>query len=102
MVPPRQLLYKRVPRHLIERPKMGFGVPLNDWFRGPLRDRMSDYCAGLDLEELGLDPAPVRRDWASFLGGGSRRPDLLWQMYSLVAWSRECRRARRPFAESEP
>jgi asparagine synthase (glutamine-hydrolysing) len=98
----RQLLYKRVPRHLIERPKMGFGVPLNDWFRGPLRERMSDYCAGRDLEELGLDPDPVRRGWKAFLGGGSQRPDLLWQMFSLVAWARECRHAPQPVGLGQP
>lgn len=85
----RQLLDKRVPRQLIDRPKMGFGVPLNDWFRGPLRDRMSDFCAGPDLEALGLDPAPVRRQWKQFLAGARHRPDRLWQVYALVAWARE-------------
>ena len=67
----RRLLDKRVPRHLIDRPKMGFGVPLNDWFRGPLRERMNDYCAGDDLEELGLDPAPIRTTLARVLGRSS-------------------------------
>ena len=57
----RRLLDKRVPRQLIDRPKMGFGVPLTDWFRGPLRERMSDYCTGNDLETLGLNPEPARR-----------------------------------------
>ncbi len=94
----RRLLQKRVPGHLIERPKMGFGVPLTDWFRGPLRDRMSDYCAGLDLETLGLDPAPVRRQWKRFLSGGFVRPDLLWQIFALVAWRREFRAAPLPRA----
>ncbi len=96
----RRLLYKRVPRHLIERPKMGFGVPLTEWLRGPLRERMSDYCAGLDLEMLGLDPAPVRRHWQRFLAGGFVRPDLLWQIFTLVAWSREFRVAPLPRAMS--
>lgn len=92
----RQLLYKRVPRQLIERPKMGFGVPLADWFRGPLRERMDDYCAGSDLEDLGLDPGPVRRQWQGFVGGAPVRPDLLWQTFALVAWSREFRAAPLP------
>jgi asparagine synthase (glutamine-hydrolysing) len=87
----RRLLDKRVPRHLIDRPKMGFGVPLENWFRGPLRDRMSEYCAGDDLEHLGLDPATVRRQWKRFLAGAAYRPDLLWQIYTLVAWAREFR-----------
>lgn len=84
----RQLLYKRVPRALIDRPKMGFGVPLADWFRGPLRERMDSYCAGPDLEDIGLDPGPVRKLWADFAVGRTHRTDLLWQMYALVAWSR--------------
>ena len=73
----RRLLYKRVPRALIDRPKMGFGVPLADWFRGPLRERMDSYCAGPDFEDVGLDPGPVRRLWAA-----------------LAAWSRRFRTAR--------
>ena len=94
----RQLLYKRVPPHLIDRPKMGFGVPLADWFRGPLRGQMAAICAGLELAELGLDPGPVRREWASFLAGGPTRPDLLWQIYMLVAWARESAGAGQPHA----
>ena len=78
----RRLLYKRVPRELIERPKMGFGVPLTDWFRGPLREQMDSYCMGPDLEDLGIDPA----SGAAYVDrpsetGQSHRSDLLWQMF---------------------
>jgi len=92
----RQLLYKRVPRELIERPKMGFGVPLTDWFRGPLRDRMDAYCSGPDMEDLGIDPRAVRRMWSDFKNGQSHRSDLLWQMFQLIAWSRRFRIAASP------
>jgi len=84
----RTLLYKRVPRALVDRPKMGFGVPLARWFRGPLRERMESYCAGPDFEDLGLDPGPVRRLWADVLAGRSHRTDLVWQMFALAAWRR--------------
>jgi asparagine synthase (glutamine-hydrolysing) len=94
----RQLLYKRVPRELVDRPKMGFGVPLEDWFRGPLKSRMTEYLSGAELEMLGIDPVPVRRMWGDFLGGTFRRTDLLWQMFALVAWSREFRSAAAPAA----
>jgi asparagine synthase (glutamine-hydrolysing) len=89
----RRLLDKRVPRALIDRPKMGFGVPLDDWFRGPLRERMESYCAGSDFEDLGIDPALLRRTWAEFLSGRGYRTPVLWQMFMLAAWSRRFRRA---------
>lgn len=91
----RRLLYKRVPPELIERPKMGFGVPLRDWFRGPLRERMHDYVHGDDLRDLGLDPLAIRIMWDEFIRGRHHRPDLLWQVFVLVAWSRRLIAARR-------
>jgi len=87
----RQALYKRVPRKLIDRPKMGFGVPLADWFRGPLRDRMESYCAGSELADLGVDPIPVRTLWQDFARGRSHRTDLLWQMFVLASWAQRFR-----------
>ena len=89
----RKLLDKRVPRALIDRPKMGFGVPLDDWFRGPLRERMDSYCAGPDFEDLGIDPALLRRTWAEFTSGRGHRTPVLWQMFMLAAWSRRFRTA---------
>jgi len=83
----RRLLHKRVPRALVDRPKMGFGVPLAAWFRGPLRERMDAYCAGRTFEDLQLDPGPVRRLWADFGAGRTHRTDLLWQMFTLAAWA---------------
>src|SRR5262249_1872615 len=87
----RKLLYKRVPRHLLERPKMGFRVPLGDWFRGPLRPAMDDCVGGPDLEQLGIDPRPVRVMWRGFLAGTVNRTDLIWQIFTLVAWSKRVR-----------
>jgi len=86
----RRLLYKRVPAALIDRPKMGFGVPLADWLKGPLRESMEDYCAGTDLQDLGLNPEPVRQLWRAFVRGQTHRTDLLWQMRCLIAWRRHC------------
>ena len=87
----RELLYRRVPRQLVDRPKMGFGVPLDDWFRGPLRDSMNDYCAGTDLEDLGVAAPPIRQLWTDYQSGRTHRSDRLWQIYALVAWSRRLR-----------
>jgi asparagine synthase (glutamine-hydrolysing) len=91
----RRLLYKRVPKHLVERPKMGFGVPLPSWLLGPLRERMESYCAGDDLEEMGINPDPFRDLWTAFIAGKTHRADLIWQMFSLVAWSRHARHLSR-------
>jgi asparagine synthase (glutamine-hydrolysing) len=87
----RELLYKRVPRQLVDRPKMGFGVPLDDWFRGPLREAMNDYCSSSDLEDLGIAARPIRQLWTDFQSGRTHRSDRLWQIYALVAWSRRLR-----------
>ena len=87
----RELLYKRVPRELVDRPKMGFGVPLAEWFRGPLRARMTEYCRGAELEGLGLDLRRVRSLWDGFLAGQPCRADLVWQIFMLAAWARRFR-----------
>ena len=75
-------------------PENGIRVPLVAWFRGPLRERMDDAIGGDDLQELGLDSAPIRTMWAEFKDGRSHRPDLFWQVFVLVSWSRQCSAAR--------
>lgn len=87
----RQMLYRRVPSTLIDRPKMGFGVPLADWFRGPLRERMESYCSGPELLDLGVEPGPIRAMWREFQQGRSHRVYALWLMFSLMAWARRFR-----------
>jgi asparagine synthase (glutamine-hydrolysing) len=90
----RRILYRRVPRELLERPKMGFGVPLADWFRGPLRASMEERIAGAVLEDLGLDPVPARAVWRDFLSGRSHRTDLVWSLYALMLWAERWTAAR--------
>jgi asparagine synthase (glutamine-hydrolysing) len=95
----RRILYRKVPRRMIDRPKMGFGVPLADWFRGPLREPMSERLRSRRLEDLGLDPAAVKSVWASFLSGRLHRPELLWSLWTLDSWAATW---RRPSATIEP
>ncbi len=85
----RSMLYARVPRALVDRPKMGFGVPLERWLRGRLRDEMDRLCAGDTIARLGLNPAPVRRRWQAFRDGRTREADQAWQLFSLLAWARQ-------------
>jgi asparagine synthase (glutamine-hydrolysing) len=86
-LPLRRLLARRVPRALTDRPKMGFGVPLADWLRGPLRVRMASYVDGPTLSALGLDPTPARLLWRAFLAGRAHRTDQLWSVFALAAWA---------------
>lgn len=83
----RQILYDHVPRDLIERPKTGFGIPVGDWLRGPLREWAEDLLTPAKLSDDGLlDPAPIRQAWAEHL---SRRRDWthkLWTILMLQAW----------------
>ena len=89
----RRILHRRVPPKLVERPKMGYGVPLADWFRGPLRREMEDRLWSGELVALGLDPGPARALWGRFHSGRPARSDLLWSVYALMRWSERWRTA---------
>jgi len=83
----RQVLYRHVPPTLIERPKMGFGIPLGEWLRGPLRDWAEMLLNEQRLREAGLlDPGTVRRFWQEHLEGGRNWQYLLWNVLMLEAW----------------
>jgi asparagine synthase (glutamine-hydrolysing) len=83
----RRILYRHVPPALVDRPKMGFGVPLAEWLRGPLRPWAEDLLSSDALTRHGqLDPAPVRKAWKLHTDG---RQDLgyeLWDVLMLQAW----------------
>jgi asparagine synthase (glutamine-hydrolysing) len=83
----REVLYRHVPRTLIERPKMGFGIPLGDWLRGPLRDWAEDLLNETRLREAELlDPKVVRRFCQEHLDGSRNWQYLLWDVLMLEAW----------------
>src|SRR3984893_11624425 len=85
----RRVLARHVPDRLVERPKMGFGVPLADWLRGPLRnwaeDLMNEAC--LSAGDIFYVEA-VRSLWAEFLGGDNERYFLIWNVLMFQAWHR--------------
>jgi asparagine synthase (glutamine-hydrolysing) len=83
----RQVLYRHVPRQLIERPKMGFGVPLAEWLKGPLREWAENLISEKRLSEGGLLNAPlIRRRWQEHLSGRCNWQYLLWDVLMFEAW----------------
>ena len=85
--PLRQVLYRHVPRELIERPKTGFAIPLGEWLRGPLREWAESLLSEKRLRDGGLlSVTNVRRTWAEHLSGRHNWQYLLWDVLMLEAW----------------
>lgn len=83
----RNLLSKYVPPALTERPKVGFGVPLHMWLRGPLREWAENLLEEKRLKDDGfLDPSQVRMKWNEHQQGTGRWEFPLWDVLMFQAW----------------
>jgi asparagine synthase (glutamine-hydrolysing) len=83
----REILYKYVPRHLIERPKQGFGIPLDAWLRGPLREWAETLLNPEKLKREGFfNPGPIRKKWEEHLSLRRNWQFHLWPVLVFQSW----------------
>ena len=86
----RQILYKYVPRDIIERPKLGFFLPIGQWLRGPLRDWAEALLDPVRLREQGmLAPQPITKMWAEHVSGRRDWTLQVWTILMFQAWADE-------------
>lgn len=85
----RKLLSKRLPSVLLDRPKMGFGIPIDQWLRGPLKSWATDLLANESINATGLmDPANVSSAWQAHQRDGVNYGNQLWAVLMLQSWLR--------------
>ena len=85
--PLRKILNKYVPKELFERPKMGFGIPVSEWLRGPLKEWAEDLLSESRLKQQGYFlTEPVRETWEAHTSLKQNHPDKLWTFLILQSW----------------
>jgi asparagine synthase (glutamine-hydrolysing) len=83
----KNVLRRHVPARMIDRPKMGFGVPVGEWLRGPLRGWAEDLMSAQRLRRQGMfDEPTVRARWSQYLRDGRVSSDGIWQMLMFQSW----------------
>lgn len=95
--PLRALLYRHVPREMVDRPKMGFGIPLGEWLRHELKDWAASHIAAVD--EL-FEPAAVEKLWAQHQRETHDWSAPLWRIIMFRAW-REAQQDARVFGDGQ-
>jgi asparagine synthase (glutamine-hydrolysing) len=83
----RQVLYRHVPPSLVNRPKMGFSVPIDSWLRGPLKDWTENLLNDRLIKQQGfLNPEPIHQKWKEHVGGINNWGNYLWDILMFQSW----------------
>ncbi|MGI9103744.1 MAG: asparagine synthase (glutamine-hydrolyzing) [Terriglobales bacterium] len=82
----RQILYRRVPKNMVDRPKMGFAFPIAAWLRSELRDWAEPLLSSDALRDNALNPLPIRRKWKEHLSGRRNWNNELWHVLMYQQW----------------
>jgi asparagine synthase (glutamine-hydrolysing) len=83
----KEVLYKYVPKQIMDRPKMGFGIPLSQWLKGPLRTWAMDVLSEKKMSEQGLfKAAQVTKLLTEHMSGKNDHGYLLWDFLMLQSW----------------
>ncbi len=88
----KRALRDKLPHEILRRPKMGFGIPMDEWLRGGLREPFERTCSPEALRAQGLfNPEPIRRLWAEHQSGQRNHGGLLWSFLAFQLWWEEHR-----------
>lgn len=82
----RKLVHRHVPEEVVERPKMGFGVPIDAWLRGPLKGWAQAQLTSEGLVSAGIDPKPVNAAWNAHQAGTENHQYFLWNVLNYMTW----------------
>jgi len=86
----KQLLYREAPRELFERPKAGFGIPVGEWIRGPLRGWAEELLNPAEIRSEGFfDADAISLRWRQHLSGQRDSTGALWSILMFQAWNKE-------------
>jgi len=83
----RKLVHRHIPEEVMNRPKVGFGIPLGEWLRGPLREWASALLDKENIRNQGfINPEPLERRWKEHLSGKRNWEHQLWTVLMFQAW----------------